>query len=71
MFDERHFSYEYECEDCSATTTVTHEDVQQIPAFFATKPVAEAVEYVMTERRRWSLQSFEGARCPDCVDGGG
>ncbi len=68
MFDEAHFPREYECEGCSTTATVTHEDVQDVPSFLATTTVAEAVEYVMTERRRWSLQSFEGAFCPACTE---
>lgn len=69
MFDERHFPYAYECEGGSATATVTHEDIQKVPALFATKPVAEAVEYVVTERRNWSsFQSFEGAWSPDCAE---
>ena len=61
MFDERHFPYEYECEECSAMATVTHEDVQDVPSYFATSTVAEAVEYVMERRRGWSLGSFGGA----------
>ena len=46
MFDERHFPYEYECEGCSKTATVTHEDVQDVPSYFATSTVAEAVAWV-------------------------
>lgn len=68
MFDERHFPYQYECEGCGREATVTHEDVQSVPSYFRTRTVAEAVEYVM-ERRGWSLESMEGAFCPDCVDG--
>ena len=67
MFDERHFPYEYECEGCSKTATVTHEDVQDVPSYFATSAVAETVEYVMTRRREWSLGSLDGARCPECT----
>jgi hypothetical protein len=69
MFDEQHFPYEYECEGCSRAATVSHEDVQDVPSFLAATTVAEAVEYVMTERRRWSIESFEGAFCPDCTEG--
>jgi hypothetical protein len=69
MFDEEHFPYEYECEGCTRAATVTYEDVQDVPAFLATTTVAEAVEYVMTERRMWSIQSFKGALCPDCIEG--
>jgi hypothetical protein len=69
MFEKQHFPREYKCEGCSRAATVTHEDVQDVPSFLAATTVAEAVEYVMTERRRWSLQSFEGALCPDCAEG--
>ncbi len=69
MFDERHFPYQYECEGCGATATVTHEDVQDVPSYLATSTVDEAVEYVMTSRRGWSLQAMEGALCRSCVDG--
>ena len=68
MFDERHFPYEYECEDCSASATVTHGDVQDVPSYFAASTAAEAVEYVMENGRGWSLGSFGSARCPDCTD---
>ena len=69
MFDERHFPYEYECDGCGASATVTHEDVQDVPSHFHARTVAEAVEYVMTSRRGWSLESMRGALCPNCVDG--
>jgi hypothetical protein len=65
MFDERHFPYEYECEGCPKTATVTHEDV---PSYLVTSGVAEAVEYVMINRRRWSLESMHGPFCPACAD---
>ena len=66
MFDEEHFPREYECEGCSTTATVTHEDVQDVPSFLAATTVAEAVEYAMTESRWWSLQSIAAAFCPAC-----
>ena len=69
MFDERHFPYEYECEGCSRTAPVTHEDVQDVPSYLVTSGVAEAVEYVMSSRRGWSLGSIRGALCPSCIDG--
>lgn len=68
MFDEERFPYEYECEGCPETATVTYKDVQDVPSFLAATTVEEAVEYVMTERRRWSLESFEGAFCPTCTE---
>jgi len=69
MFDQHHFPYQYECENCGTSTTVTHEDVQDVPSHFVTSTVAEAVEYVMTSRRGWSTDGLKGALCPDCVDG--
>lgn len=51
MFDERHFPYEYECDGCGTSATVTHEDVQDVPSYLATSTVAKAVEYVITDRR--------------------
>lgn len=66
MFDERHFPYEYECDGCSASVTVKHEDVQDVPSYLRTRTVAEAVEYVITSRREWSIES-RGALCPDCA----
>lgn len=69
MFDERHFPYEYECEGCSKTATVTHEDVQDVPSYLVTSGVAGAVEYVMSSRRGWSLESMQSPFCRDCVDG--
>ena len=68
MFDERHFPYEYDCEDCSASATVTHEDVQAVPSYLINSTAAKAVEYVMERRRGWSLGSFGGAHCPNCTD---
>ncbi len=67
MFDERHFPYEYECDDCGASATVEHEDVQDVPSYFRTRTVAEAVEHVMTEQRHWSLGSFGASQCPECA----
>lgn len=69
MFDERHFPYEYECDGCSTSTIVTHEDVQDVPSYLAASTAAEAVESVVTNRWGWSLESGRGALCPDCVDG--
>jgi predicted nucleic acid-binding Zn ribbon protein len=68
MFDERHFPYEYECDQCGATATVEHEDVQDVPSYLTTSSVAAAVEHVMTQRRGWSLQAMGGALCPGCAD---
>lgn len=68
MFDEEHFPRTYECEGCPETSTVTHEDVQDVPSFLAATTAAEAVEYVMTERRRWSLEPLEVAFCPTCTE---
>jgi len=65
MFDERHFPYDYECSGCNTMATVTHEDVQDVPSFLRTQTIAEAVEYVMTSRREWSIVP-KGALCPDC-----
>ncbi|MCS4119347.1 hypothetical protein [Salinibacter ruber] len=67
MFDERHFPYEYECDGCGASPTVEHEDVQDVPSYFRTRTVAEAVEYVMTEQRHWALGGFGESRCPECA----
>jgi len=67
MFDERHFPYEYECGGCGAAVTVTHEDVQDVPSYFRTRTVAEAVEYVMTEQRHWALSGLEDSQCPECA----
>jgi len=69
MFDERHFPYQHECAGCGITATVEHEDVQDVPSYLVTSGVAEAVEYVMSSRRGWSLESMHGPFCPDCVDG--
>jgi len=69
MFDERHFPYEYECEACSATATVTHEDAQDVPSYLATSTVAEAAKYVMANRRGWSVRVTEGVLCPNCGEG--
>ena len=35
--------------------TVSHDDVQDVPSYFAASNVAKAVEYVMEQRRDWSL----------------
>lgn len=69
MFDKRHFPYEYVCSGCNTTAVVTHEDIQDIPSYFQTQTVAEAVEYVMTSRREWSIVP-RGALCPDCASDG-
>ncbi|WP_103030003.1 hypothetical protein [Salinibacter altiplanensis] len=70
MFDEQRFPYEYECAGCEAAVTVAHEDVQDVPSYLATSTAGEAAEYVMTERRGWSLGSGEGHCCPACTDAG-
>jgi DNA-directed RNA polymerase subunit RPC12/RpoP len=65
MFNERHFPYEYACSKCNTTVVVTHEDIQDVPSYFQTQTVAEAVKYVMTSRREWSIAP-RGPLCPDC-----
>lgn len=72
MFDERHFSYEYECVECEKREAVTHEDIQHediqdVPSCLATATVGTAVEHVMTHRRGWSVPSVEGPFCPACT----
>ena len=69
MFDKRHFPYEYECDGCDAAATIEYEDVQDVPVFLMVGDVAEAVEYVMTERRGWSLKAMDKALCPGCSQG--
>jgi hypothetical protein len=39
MFDERYFPYEYECEECSTTAMLSHDDVQDVPSYFTTSTV--------------------------------
>jgi hypothetical protein len=68
MFDEGHFPYQYECVACDNTASVAHEDVQDVPSYFAAFTVTEAVEYVMVRRREWFLGSMQGPLCPDCSD---
>lgn len=67
MFDERHFPNEHKCAGCSVTVTVTHEDVQDVPSS-PSMSVLEAVEYVMRERRGWSIEPSWGGFCPNCID---
>lgn len=68
MFDENHFPYQYECSGCDTTATVTHENVQDVPSYLTTSSVAEAVEYVMTNRRGWTIQPMDDSLCPKCAD---
>lgn len=68
MFDEEHFPYEYHCDRCGASATVTHKDVQYAPSYLANASVTDAAEYVIS-RRGWSLESIEGTLCSDCVNG--
>jgi len=68
MFDDQRFPYEYECKACGKTATVEHGDVQDVPSHLRASKVTEAVEYVITSQKAWSINPT-GPLCPSCVDG--
>jgi len=68
MFDEQDFPYEYECDACGRTTTIEHEDVQDVPSYVRASAAVKAAEHVIKNRRAWALRSA-GPLCPDCIDG--
>ncbi|MCS3642323.1 hypothetical protein GGP91_002831 [Salinibacter ruber] len=68
MFEKEHFPYEYHCERCGASAAVTHEDVQYVPSYLASRSATDAAEYVIS-RRGWALESMEGILCSECING--
>lgn len=47
---------------------LSHDDVQDEPSYFQMGTVSEAVEYVTTSQRDWSIEA-RGTLFPDCVEG--